>query len=1162
MAFNDLDKNTPIDKIQAQQAKAYPSVNSMNDGSYNSEDNMRYLTKSLTTKPFVVGQTSSKVDNSFDKPNEIDEVTSGMVGIDGYLMRLSKAGQVSFDSDSNDLFMDITTDYAQRFIKEMTTGMHHDTATFLFSEYDPYGSNSDALDNLTEAYKKRLCVGYSCITYTDSYYSALAIGTSSVSFANRSVMKYTGEAPASDTADAVKAVISDSMMGFDFAIVDSENSTVKIYYAVYFTDFDIWDEDAQQYIPEQRFQFTDIFGLPFNFSATNSATKTYPATNSLHLQMDDSETGIQNTSDTSARNNALGTFNTCRTTTYPEKMYDFSVLYNGNERKTSLTQTEIDNFVTNASAFPAMSALTSLFDIYDAKTLMQTFVPSSVPANSPILEVKNKNTYFCLKGLSSHLTISASGGTQQIPVAFMTSNGILCPDGFITGNDTNTGVSPWYPVEGYLHYVKRRIKGYTSMTDEREKELQNMNILDYLGDIDSTIISVISHAMSFYLQMAYCSLANNVIKSTSSTAALRFKVDGCGTAIASASGIVSEDFDSIKSYNAPGYRFTAGSSAYTDTTYTTKILYHKDTISDFNLMNYMMYGNSITIPGMNFSLYSNSYNHTTSQNPLMFEDILNYARGCVSTVDTNTINMNLYYYNGSLVASGLVSSSYICVDEYLCPIKAKTPTNEYYVNPDTFGAELSTHYIKSLNGAGTVSSPINGLCFKFHTQCWSAILPYVLTVKKDSLNYLRGKSFDESNPDIYGGVEFCYKLPSQITENDLYLFGLEIGGTNSAMDNDDIGPITVQDNRSKYSKVRREAFLHINKIYGYEFETIEDLIKRLIRQALDNGDLKESVDDMEVQQEIDEQISLNQYDNALQVYRAFVIEGVTGTVGEEDGWSADNNHYYVHNLSLGEERIITIPVSSDLGTINEKNFSVSFSKVAQQAEGFNGNNIVVDWWLGYRSLNFVLCISVKYVGNRLYVQNETVTVSDSSYQVSVNRSVPAGSEVPIVKQSVTITGNKDGTDFVWTDDGQGGFASGKTTITGASIDYSTGTITFPAGTYTDTVISYQYMVGLDSPWAGSARAALWYSRIGFHPKFIAIFDTQGGEITVPDTTPPPYTKYYKTIIHSTAYGTLPTPVKEGYTFNGWYDGSTNITAESIVTKLDNVALTAHWTENN
>ena len=46
-------------------------------------------------------------------------------------------------------------------------------------------------------------------------------------------------------------------------------------------------------------------------------------------------------------------------------------------------------------------------------------------------------------------------------------------------------------------------------------------------------------------------------------------------------------------------------------------------------------------------------------------------------------------------------------------------------------------------------------------------------------------------------------------------------------------------------------------------------------------------------------------------------------------------------------------------------------------------------------------------------------------------------------------------------------------------------------------------------------------------------------------------------------GTLPVPVKEGYTFGGWVDGEGNpVTAETVFTGTEDLVLTAVWTVND
>ena len=57
----------------------------------------------------------------------------------------------------------------------------------------------------------------------------------------------------------------------------------------------------------------------------------------------------------------------------------------------------------------------------------------------------------------------------------------------------------------------------------------------------------------------------------------------------------------------------------------------------------------------------------------------------------------------------------------------------------------------------------------------------------------------------------------------------------------------------------------------------------------------------------------------------------------------------------------------------------------------------------------------------------------------------------------------------------------------------------------------------------------------------------------------------KTVTYNSTYGTLPTPTRTGYTFDGWYTsstGGTKITADTKVTITANQTLYAHWTLNH
>ena len=56
----------------------------------------------------------------------------------------------------------------------------------------------------------------------------------------------------------------------------------------------------------------------------------------------------------------------------------------------------------------------------------------------------------------------------------------------------------------------------------------------------------------------------------------------------------------------------------------------------------------------------------------------------------------------------------------------------------------------------------------------------------------------------------------------------------------------------------------------------------------------------------------------------------------------------------------------------------------------------------------------------------------------------------------------------------------------------------------------------------------------------------------------------KTVVYGSTYGSLPTPTRDYYTFDGWYTaktGGNKITESSVFNSAENITLYAHWTKN-
>lgn len=82
--------------------------------------------------------------------------------------------------------------------------------------------------------------------------------------------------------------------------------------------------------------------------------------------------------------------------------------------------------------------------------------------------------------------------------------------------------------------------------------------------------------------------------------------------------------------------------------------------------------------------------------------------------------------------------------------------------------------------------------------------------------------------------------------------------------------------------------------------------------------------------------------------------------------------------------------------------------------------------------------------------------------------------------------------------------------------------------------------------------ALWQRETT--PTYTVTFDPNGGSVS----------SNSKTVTYGSNYGTLPTPTRNGYTFDGWYTSATggNLVTSNVTVRLTgNQTLYAHWTKN-
>ena len=117
-------------------------------------------------------------------------------------------------------------------------------------------------------------------------------------------------------------------------------------------------------------------------------------------------------------------------------------------------------------------------------------------------------------------------------------------------------------------------------------------------------------------------------------------------------------------------------------------------------------------------------------------------------------------------------------------------------------------------------------------------------------------------------------------------------------------------------------------------------------------------------------------------------------------------------------------------------------------------------------------------------------------------------------------------------------------------------------TYTDVGVSYDLGFGMSGHF--QALVETWNGigskcsdRIDFYvgnQTVTVTFNPNGGNVS-PTT---------KTVTIGSSYGTLPTPTRTGYKFDGWYtksSGGTKVTSSTTVTTASDHTLYAHWTAN-
>lgn len=886
--FSDLN-NQSLNKIPTNNAKAYPSVNSPNDGGFNSEENLRWLTKAIANKPFIIGQTDDDVNIVFDGHGEGGNgvyTTSGFFSIDGYIGKIAQQSDISFDKETNSTAFTNNTQNIQRFVQGLTNQetenkIETELGYLLFEEYNP--TSTGAVPETIKAawqtaYENNTCVGYVWNVYTGDYKNSLDTSVSGkVSYIFQDGSKTTidaiSESLPSETADYIdwieNTLIEGQIIvnGKPFAIILSDSIT--IFYPLFFETTKRYNKAAREYLTSVNLSFTDIYGFTY-FNAHNSSyntcgSRSYPNTTCTLIDMNSNAPLAQ-----------LG-FTDCKTTTYPSYLYDYAnYLYTQDDSNKYVRKSvsNIDDASYVKTDFPQNIESIKVADISSNSTVFKKYtiggqsnnlldlIPNS---HTEIPFIHNTMSYYCLNIVeeNSHYRsylYTTEDHSKIIPVAFMDSEGSLCPDGFIyTANNGSTepnqgdpfvGVSTHYPVEGYLHFAKRyylqHLKDIPVMNPD-EDTIKSVTVAEMCANPDFARFynEVFGEAISIYMHLSYCSIIDNVVAPSFSysTDYQDIKSVGCGNKLfEEKSNYVTQDTNGF--FTRQTYSFQNPLNQNENEPINTTISYHNDLTSDTCKFQSIVVGVDDYEDGLiTYSTTPDLENKKIS----MTEDPIYFIRYCTSGSSKIVDGFNLYYINSSnrlsiinkITGSTKTDSEtgvtyyvrYLKVDDYLMPDKGSATINPPTTDEYKLYSVTGTKAMVSLSTPALVNSMINGLYLFWPVNTWVVGIPYTLHVRKDNLNYLRNIAIDD--PGYYYGFEFDYKLEKDITNDDLFIAYLNIATTQRIGNFDIETSYNVYDTLSKKSKHRRESYIHFNKLYGDNYETLEDYILMIMKITID-----------------------------------------------------------------------------------------------------------------------------------------------------------------------------------------------------------------------------------------------------------------------------------------------------------------------------------------
>lgn len=869
-----------MEGIPVSNVKASPSINSANDGSFNSEENLKWANKKLTQKPFIVGATSEEVRKSFSlvqNDGESIRISPGMLSADGYLFKISDTENISYDQDPSENFsLDVTTKYMTKFVRGLTnqtTAYAVDTNLndFVYSEYRTTEEQDTYQKNwFTASATDGTVVGYIVNRYSGEYFNSLEIGDTTdievpdyVIFSKNAIViansnnSHIMDGVSFNSIDDIKNFHENEFfkIGDPFALYTDGNDYIEIYYPVKLVYRNIFNEQTSKYEKTMLLAYTNIFGLLNYYDTPVIESRTYPNTFSIWVTVDTNDPLSSVTS------------NSILKTVWNSTFYNADSLYHDSFWRYTKQDFE-DGSASSLNINTETVTYSFLSDIFDVVTDEKNYIPE---ADETIQYHEGILIYYCIPDIPDawKQTIIKGGETKYVPICFMTSDGSLCTQGFVHGENNDQIIST-YPVEGYLHCIKRLYCEYKLGITPTEADIQAVTVKQLTrwtssssGPNFTAFYEILQKYIGFYMQLCYSSLINNVLNTN------KYKFNGCGDILPSSSPFTKDEFYTYQEYTRSNGAIVKNGTGYSYASVTTTIPYQNDISNDYlrisDRVDCLDNGN-ILVPGeiaedntenIRSSLYDFYTSPVTTISGvdvtfLGIEDPISYIRRCYLNLDLgsdvrskyaylrtdifdlykivkneNTNKYELTTYDTYLFERSGASwqhSGAVVLDDYLMPMKLpKDVCFEYvgdilpqYWEPVLFESSYDIWLSQKpqINYGSQIecTSIVNGMNFCWRQYSWRTVIPYVVEPQYDPLGYLRGSNIE--NISEYKGLKMYYKFPEEIETDDLVIFSTMFSNlpSNVSFDKDSCNielDTTWEDSNSK-----RETYISASKVYG------------------------------------------------------------------------------------------------------------------------------------------------------------------------------------------------------------------------------------------------------------------------------------------------------------------------------------------------------------